>query len=186
MSILSFWMNSRHCVDVGTCFLRVKLKGVLVHSSQLMGRLMKKFAQVPPIPETVTGANDLSGFIPVTAVTEVHLEEVITEVAEAGDDGADIPLEAEEDDDTYVDGAKNSLPVRMEPIIDQQQLPKRLMQINAFIFIFYQNEWEIARIHKRIQVAIVPTFDIKMCFTNQWAVATLSPENYGKDNASTT
>ncbi len=180
--------------------------------------------KVPPIPETVTGVNDLSGFIPVTAVNhdnvdvdpavlrqqqelinnpeilleeqedddELHLEEVlITEdidATEDDDEAETTPLDAEDDAynswDQAVDGAKNSLPVRMEPIIDQQQLPKRLMQLNSFIFIFYQNEWEIARIHKRIQVATEPTFDIKFYFTNQWAVANLNPENYGKDNAS--
>ncbi len=53
------------------------------------------------------------------------------------------------------------------------------MQINIFIFSFYQNDWEIVLIHKRIQVATEPTFDIEMYFTNQWAVAKLSPENYG-------
>lgn len=45
------------------------------------------------------------------------------------------------------------------------------MQINIFIFSFYQNDWEIVLIHKRIQVATEPTFDIEMYFTNQWAVA---------------
>jgi hypothetical protein len=96
------------------------------------------------------------------------------------ENAADNSADDEEKSWTRVVAAAGRLDEPMTPLLGESVLPKRVLQKNSHILVYWNDEWELARIHRGFEDGRYNFYLFDS--SEEWEQAVLNRENHGRLN----